>query len=114
ANTRRAARPCRCRKPAPGLLHRAAKRWHIDLSSSWLVGDILDDVEAGRRAGCSTVLIANGNETEWQLTPERRPDWYARNLWQAARVILQQTELDDAEMPQRVRQRAPLATGMGN
>lgn len=112
APTRRAPRPCRCRKPAPGLLHRAAKRWRVDLARSWLVGDILDDVEAGRRAGCSTVLIANGNETEWQLTPERRPDWYARNLWQAARVITQDGATDAEGLPVRRAKRTRLATLM--
>ena len=34
-----------------------------------MVGDILDDVEAGRRAGCRTVLVDNGGETEWVLAP---------------------------------------------
>src|SRR5262249_17961086 len=57
---------CRCRKPAPGLLRRAADELGIDLAQSWMVGDILDDIEAGRRAGCRTVLIDNGNETEWR------------------------------------------------
>ena len=51
---------CGCRKPEPGLLLDAAARWHIDLSKSFLVGDRFKDVEAGRRAGCTTVLIGNG------------------------------------------------------
>ena len=38
---------CLCRKPAPGLLRQAARRHALDLSRSWMVGDILDDVEAG-------------------------------------------------------------------
>ena len=79
---------CGCRKPAPGLLFRAARRHAIDLCASWLVGDILHDVEAGRRAGCRTVLLDNGNETEWQLRPERIPDCRAPNLRAAAGAIL--------------------------
>jgi histidinol-phosphate phosphatase family protein len=78
---------CHCRKPLPGLIYRAALEHDIDLSQSWLVGDILDDIEAGRRAGCGTVLIDNGHETEWVLTPTRQPDFVAADLSEAARVI---------------------------
>lgn len=75
---------CRCRKPAPGLLLRAAEMHGADLAQSWLVGDILDDVEAGMRAGCRTILIDNGNETEWLDAPLRRPHHIVRNLREAA------------------------------
>jgi D-glycero-D-manno-heptose 1,7-bisphosphate phosphatase len=81
---------CDCRKPAPGLIERAAREHGVSLSESWLVGDILDDIEAGRRAGCRTVLLDNGNETEWQVTPERRPHHVARDLGEAAALILEQ------------------------
>jgi D-glycero-D-manno-heptose 1,7-bisphosphate phosphatase len=80
---------CRCRKPAPGLLMRAARDLDLDLSASWLVGDILDDVEAGARAGCATVLLNNGHETEWRDGPWRRPQHTAPDLVQAAEIILQ-------------------------
>ena len=79
---------CACRKPACGLLLRAAYRHGIDLARSWMVGDILDDVEAGRRAGCRTVLVDNGNETEWQRGPLRKPHFVARDLGEAANAIL--------------------------
>jgi D-glycero-D-manno-heptose 1,7-bisphosphate phosphatase len=82
-------RDCACRKPAPGLLHEAARRFHINLAQSWMVGDILDDVEAGRRAGCRTILICNGHETEWQRGPHRSPDYQAAHLNAAAAIILQ-------------------------
>ncbi len=52
-----------------------------------MVGDILDDIEAGRRAGCRTILLDVGNETEWRLTPQRAPDFRAANLLEAARLI---------------------------
>ncbi|HVU66992.1 MAG TPA: HAD family hydrolase, partial [Ktedonobacteraceae bacterium] len=51
------ATECECRKPRPGLLLRAARELHIDLATSWFVGDILDDVEAGNVAGCRTILV---------------------------------------------------------
>ena len=81
---------CGCRKPAPGLIERAAREHRVSLAESWLVGDILDDIEAGRRAGCRTVLLDNGNETEWQLTPDRLPHHIACDLAQAADLILSQ------------------------
>jgi D-glycero-D-manno-heptose 1,7-bisphosphate phosphatase len=50
---------CDCRKPKPGLLLRAADEHRIDLGSSYFVGDALMDVEAGRRAGCRTILVGH-------------------------------------------------------
>lgn len=78
---------CTCRKPMPGLLLRAAQEHDIDLAQSWMIGDILNDVEAGHRAGCRAALIDNGNETEWTLSPARRPDLVARDLYEAAAGI---------------------------
>jgi histidinol-phosphate phosphatase family protein len=79
---------CDCRKPAPGLLTRAARDLGIDLGRSWLVGDTFHDGEAGRRAGCQTVLLDNGRETEWDPTPDRHPDLLAPDLLGAAHLIL--------------------------
>ena len=79
---------CTCRKPAPGLLERAARDHGLDLRASWMVGDILDDVEAGHRAGCRTVLLDVGNETEWRVSPLRTPTVRARDLAHAAQAIL--------------------------
>jgi D-glycero-D-manno-heptose 1,7-bisphosphate phosphatase len=78
---------CDCRKPAPGLILRAAAKHDIELAASWFMGDILNDVEAGHRAGCRTILIDNGNETEWQLSRERVPDHRAANLAEAAHIV---------------------------
>jgi D-glycero-D-manno-heptose 1,7-bisphosphate phosphatase len=78
---------CDCRKPAPGLILRAAADFGIDLNRSWLAGDILNDVEAGRRAGCRTVLIDNGHETEWAFSPQRLPHHLAADLREAAAII---------------------------
>jgi D-glycero-D-manno-heptose 1,7-bisphosphate phosphatase len=79
---------CDCRKPEPGMLLKAAKEHHIDLSASWMIGDILNDVEAGNRAGCKTVLINNGNETEWIAGPLRSPTYISNSINQAAEDIL--------------------------
>ncbi len=78
---------CLCRKPAPGMLEQAARAGGFDLSRSWMIGDILDDIEAGRRAGCRTVLLDVGNETLWQVSPLRTPHYRCADLLQAARII---------------------------
>jgi D-glycero-D-manno-heptose 1,7-bisphosphate phosphatase len=79
---------CECRKPAPGLLSRAARDHGVNLARSWMIGDILHDVEAGRRAGCRTILLDVGHETEWELTPAHIPDFTVANLDAAARLII--------------------------
>jgi histidinol-phosphate phosphatase family protein len=84
---------CCCRKPAPGLLEEAASDHGLSLSDSWMIGDILHDIEAGRRAGCRTVLLDNGNETEWQWSPWRVPTHMASDLAAAAEQILVESAL---------------------
>jgi len=81
------ANACGCRKPAPGLLLRAAREHDLLLEQSWMIGDILDDVEAGHRAGCRSVLINNGNETEWKQGPLREPDAVVTRFDEAAMLI---------------------------
>jgi D-glycero-D-manno-heptose 1,7-bisphosphate phosphatase len=78
---------CGCRKPAPGLLLRAARVQSLDLNNSWFIGDILDDVEAGRRAGCRTLFIDNGNETEWLRNEWRVPDHSEPDLGAAGKWL---------------------------
>lgn len=78
---------CNCRKPMPGMILRAAEEMNIDLSRSWMVGDILNDVEAGNRAGCKTILINNGNETEWIYNKMRTPAYMVWNISEAAKKI---------------------------
>ena len=79
---------CLCRKPAPGLLRQAALRHGLVLERCWLIGDILDDVEAGHRAGCRSLLLDVGNETEWHLSALRQPDARSPDLLEAATFIL--------------------------
>jgi D,D-heptose 1,7-bisphosphate phosphatase len=77
------AQRCDCRKPAPGLILRAAAEHNIDLSESWVVGDKLDDVEAGHRAGCRTVLIGTSPNNDPKCATA-----VAADLASAARMIL--------------------------
>ncbi len=78
---------CDCRKPAPGLLTRAAAQYAIDLPSSYMVGDRWRDIEAGRRAGCKTVFIDYGYRDTWPCGP---PDHTAHSLAEATAWILRE------------------------
>ncbi|MBV9962823.1 MAG: HAD family hydrolase [Parafilimonas sp.] len=79
---------CECRKPKPGLILEAAKKNNIDLNNSWMVGDILNDVEAGNAAGCKTILLNNGNETEWIINEKRTPAFTVENWIMIAQTIV--------------------------
>lgn len=79
---------CTCHKPLPGLLQQAALELDLDLPTSWMVGDILNDVEAGKRAGCKSILIDNGNETEWRMTHFRQPDVIVTDFYDITSPVL--------------------------
>jgi transaldolase len=82
---------CTCRKPRPGLLLIAAEEDGLDLSASFMVGDRWRDIEAGRRAGCTTVFIDYG-----YAEPERSgPDARVRSLAEAADWILTRTAQEE-------------------
>ena len=48
---------CNCRKPKPGMLLQASKKWGIDLKNSYVIGDRGCDIEAGQAVGCYSILI---------------------------------------------------------
>lgn len=77
---------CQCRKPQPGMILQAAADLDLDLRRSWLVGDILDDVEAGNRAGCQTILVDLGTERPPRASA-RAPAFIARDTIRALRII---------------------------
>ncbi|WP_410221498.1 D-glycero-alpha-D-manno-heptose-1,7-bisphosphate 7-phosphatase [Pedobacter sp.] len=83
---------CNCRKPNPELILRASKEHHIDLNRSWMIGDILDDVEAGKTAGCRSILVDNGHENEWCVNGNlnRVPNWIATDFLEASLYISHQ------------------------
>lgn len=74
---------CQCRKPKPGLILNAAKELNIDLSSSFMVGDKLDDVKAGKSAGTMGILLLTGygaGELALREKWDAQPDHIADNL----------------------------------
>jgi phosphoglycolate phosphatase-like HAD superfamily hydrolase len=73
------------------LLLDAATTHGVDLERSWMIGDILDDIEAGNRAGCRTVLVDRGNETRWRTGRLRTPNAIVYQLADAAAIILDGT-----------------------
>jgi D-glycero-D-manno-heptose 1,7-bisphosphate phosphatase len=80
---------CDCRKPLPGLLHRAALDYDVDLARSYMVGDRWRDVEAGRAAGCTVIFI----DREYDEPVSVQPHVTVASLAQAVSYILN-TEAD--------------------
>jgi D-glycero-D-manno-heptose 1,7-bisphosphate phosphatase len=79
--------PSEFRKPAPGMLLRAAETLGLDLTRSWMIGDRWRDVDCGARAGCRTIFIDWGYDEPLR----QRPDFTARNFPEAAGIILAQS-----------------------
>lgn len=74
---------CGCRKPMPGMLLKAARDHGVDMQKSWMVGDGLVDVQAGKAAGCRTILLSKlkVNLIERFFDFEgAEPDFVVRNL----------------------------------
>jgi D,D-heptose 1,7-bisphosphate phosphatase len=78
---------CNCRKPQSGLLLKASSEHSLDLKNSWLIGDVLNDIEAGNRVGCRSILLNKGSETEWYLNKIRKPEIIVSDLLEAAKYI---------------------------
>lgn len=79
---------CHCRKPQSGLLIHAAGEFNVVPQRSWMIGDTLDDMEAGQAAGCRTILLTNGSEPNWNMTERRWPDFIAADILEAASMVL--------------------------
>lgn len=92
--THRSEDNCPCRKPRTGLLDLAGKKlkkgkWRIDRKGSYFIGDTIRDIETGKKARLKTILVFSGkekpeNERNWRI----RPDFLARDLREAAGIIL--------------------------
>lgn len=83
---------CKCRKPKIGLFLKATKEHNIDLSNSWMIGDGVDDVKAGKVAGCKTILLANISSAENLRIIEKqlgkiKPDFIIKKLPEAIKII---------------------------
>lgn len=76
--------PSEFRKPAPGMLLRAARELEIDLAQSWMVGDRWRDIDCGAAAGCRTIFIDYGYDEKLRAQPTFR----AESLLEASAIIL--------------------------
>ncbi len=96
---------CQCRKPLVGMLDEAAKRFNIDLKSSYVVGDSTRDMEMGFNAGARTVLVmtgyGRGNYENQQGRWRRKPDLIAENLLEAVEKILGELARRSLKPPRR-------------
>jgi D-glycero-D-manno-heptose 1,7-bisphosphate phosphatase len=77
---------CRCRKPAPGLLERAAKERRFSLTDAVMIGDRESDIAAGRAAGTATILLSA------ERKPLSKANYVVADLAEAVRLIFRVTE----------------------
>ena len=82
---------CNCRKPAPGLLFKAADEMEIDLGRSYMIGDMPKDIEAAKRAGVKGIIVRTGYGQEHRAF-DVEPDYIAGNILDAVRWILKDRE----------------------
>ncbi|NWF55791.1 MAG: HAD family hydrolase [Syntrophaceae bacterium] len=88
-------RECNCRKPATGLLERAAADLNLDLPSGYMIGDHFSDVECGQRVGAETVLLLTGHGQEALAKKEnwpQPPSYIAADLYEAVLWVLGKSE----------------------
>ena len=76
------------RKPAPGMLLRAAREHKLDLARSWMIGDMLSDILAGKNAGCKATIHVRTGHGASQPEASKSADFVADNLLDAARIIV--------------------------
>jgi D-glycero-D-manno-heptose 1,7-bisphosphate phosphatase len=104
------------RKPAPGMLLAAAEEMDIDLTDSWLVGDSARDIDAGKSAGCRTILIQNAAHSRTIEPGVTSPDYTAVNIKEVANIIKQhirarqKMEIEQTEIKQDRTKIEPLIT----
>ncbi|MHC4745182.1 MAG: D-glycero-alpha-D-manno-heptose-1,7-bisphosphate 7-phosphatase, partial [Planctomycetota bacterium] len=92
-------RPSNDRKPNPGMLLKAAKDLDIDLGKSWMIGNGSDDVEAGLRAGCKTILIDLPSRQNQAKPGDPTPHFRAVNITEALNIVKKNNRLPKEPAP---------------
>ena len=89
---------CDCRKPEPGLLVKAAREWNIDLPGSYMIGDGVTDMMAGRAAGVTTLFASSRKCYNCDSLIEHNawPDYIVSDLGEAA-VVIRSLEAGDKD-----------------
>ncbi len=80
-------RKCDCRKPAPGLIYRAMRKYNIDMSRSFMIGDSCTDMAAGTAAGLSTIFIGDLKCDLCKRLGDEMPMYIAKDIYDAASSI---------------------------
>jgi len=80
---------CECRKPRPGLLLRAARELNVDLEGTYMVGDGITDIQAGRAAGSQTIFVGQSKPYIYYAFEKHgiAPDFMASTLANAIKII---------------------------
>ena len=78
---------CDCRKPKPGMVKKAAKRYNLDLEASFMVGDSWRDIELGENAEMHTCLVESGEVVEDSHSVH--PELVAKDLQKAVEIIIE-------------------------
>lgn len=79
---------CSCRKPATGMFEKAADIYDIDMEKSWMVGDNVGDMEAGKNFGLKTILVSTGYGKKVMAEKKVLFDYYKKDLGEAAEYIV--------------------------
>ena len=74
---------CNCRKPKPGLLLQAGKKWDVDFKKSFMIGDRWKDIQAGEKVGCKTIFL----DYKYNEKKPKKPDFVSDSLLNAAHII---------------------------
>jgi histidinol phosphatase-like enzyme len=72
---------CECKKPKPGMLIDAARKWNIDLAASYMIGDTISDTEAAAAAGCKTIVL------DWPYNKDLKSDFRIKSLLDILAII---------------------------
>ena len=80
---------CECRKPKPFFLYRSAKKYHLDLAHSWMVGDRDSDILCGKAAGTRTIAVEYTHSADYRGNSS--PDFKAANINESVNIILLNT-----------------------
>lgn len=78
---------CDCRKPKPGLLYKAIRKYNIDLSKSYMIGDSCSDVEAGNAIGVKTIFLGDLKCDACKRLGDVTPSFRVKNLLAAAEIL---------------------------
>lgn len=79
---------CSCRKPKPGMLETAVKKYKIDPKKTYFIGDDKKDIIAGKRIGCKTVLVLSGKSSREDVKDwKEKPDYVFKDLLEAVNSL---------------------------